>query len=218
MKNKFFDQNGFFVRFMEGFANLVILNLLTLLCCVPIVTSGAALAALHYMVMQIVNNEDGKIASTYFRQFKANLRNATPIALIYIALTALVVFELRMANYMNSLGAVVTACIFGFIFILLAVFVWIIPLTAKFVYNTAGAFRNALFLAFSKLPRTVAMIIITVILPVLIVNFPELWPIGVMLGVSLPVFLCVLIYNPVFKELIEQKEGNSQDLNDNEEQ
>jgi uncharacterized membrane protein YesL len=208
MKNKFFDENGFFVRFMEGFANLVILNLLTLLCCLPIVTSGAALAALHFVVMQIVNNEDGKIASTYFKQFKTNLKNATPIALIYIALDALVFFELRTANQMKSLGAIVTACIFGFIFIMLAIFVWVIPLTAKFVYNTAGAFRNALYLAFSKLPRTVCMIIITVIMPVLIVNFPAIWPIGIMLGVSLPVFLCVLIYNPVFKELIEQREGN----------
>ncbi len=208
MKNKFFDQNGFFVRFMEGFANLVILNLLTLLCCLPIVTSGAALAALHYMVMQIVANEDGKIVSTYFKQFKANLKNATPIALIYIALAVLVVFELRTANQMKSLGTIVTACTFGFIFILLAIFVWVIPLTAKFVYRTGEAFRNALYLAFSKLPRTVSMIIITVIMPVLIVNFPAIWPIGVMLGVSLPVFLCVLIYYPVFKELIEQKEGN----------
>ena len=210
MKNKFFDENGFFVRFMEGFANLIILNLLTLLCCLPIVTSGAALAALHFVVMQIVNNEDGKITSTYFKQFKANLRNATPIALIYIALAVLVVFELRTANQMKSLGAIVTACIFGFIFIMLAIFVWIIPLTAKFVYNTAGAFRNALYLAFSKLPRTVCMIIITVIMPVLIVNFPALWPIGIMLGVSLPVFLCALIYNPVFKELIEQREGSGE--------
>lgn len=208
MKNKFFDENGFFVRFMEGFANLVILNLLTLLCCLPIVTSGAALAALHYMVMQIVANEDGKIVSTYFKQFKANLKNATPIALIYIAVAVLVIFELRTANQMKSLGAIVTACIFGFIFILLAIFVWVIPLTAKFVYSTAEAFRNALYLAFSKLPRTVCMIIITVIMPVLIVNFPVIWPIGVMLGVSLPVFLCVLIYYPVFKELIEQKEGD----------
>ena len=212
MKN-IFDIDGPFMRAMRDLMYLIVLNLLTLLCCVPIVTSGAALAAMHYVMMQMVEGTEGHIARTYFKQFKANLKNATPIALIYIAAAVLFFFEFRAANQAGSNAKVIIVCIYALIFILLSLFVWVFPLTAKFVYSTSGAFQNALYLAVSKLPRTIAMDAVTIIVPMLLINVPQLWPLTVFIGISLPSYLCVLIYFPVFKKIIKEKEGDDQEKN-----
>ena len=41
------------MRALSDLTTLVVLNLLTLLCCVPVVTAGAALCALNYCTMKM---------------------------------------------------------------------------------------------------------------------------------------------------------------------
>ena len=43
---------------MGKVADLIIVNLLCVLCCLPIVTMGASLTALHYVTMKMVRNEE----------------------------------------------------------------------------------------------------------------------------------------------------------------
>ena len=43
--SKLFDQNNMFFAIMGVLFDLIILNVLTLLCCIPIVTAGAAFTA-----------------------------------------------------------------------------------------------------------------------------------------------------------------------------
>lgn len=203
------------MRAMRDLMYLVILNLLTLLCCVPIVTSGAALATMHYVMMQMIEGTEGHIAVTYFRQFKANLKNATPIALIYIAAALILYFEFHTVDHMKEHAQIITVCIYAVFFILLSIFVWVFPLTAKFVYSLNGVFHNALYLAVSKLPRTIIMDAITVIVPMLLFRVPQLWPLAVIIGISLPSYLCALVYYPVFRRMIKEKEEHEEENKEN---
>lgn len=45
----FFNSESPIMSFLGRVADLVWLNLLTLICCIPVVTAGAALTALHYV-------------------------------------------------------------------------------------------------------------------------------------------------------------------------
>ena len=45
------------------------LNLLWLLCCIPIVTIGASTTALYYTSLKIVRGEDHSLAHTFFRSY-----------------------------------------------------------------------------------------------------------------------------------------------------
>ena len=46
---KFFDLDSSLMQGLNKVADLMFLNLLTLLCCVPVVTAGASFTALHYV-------------------------------------------------------------------------------------------------------------------------------------------------------------------------
>ena len=54
---KFLDIDSPFMQVMGKVADLMILNLLTIVCCIPIITAGAAFTAMHYQVLKIVRNE-----------------------------------------------------------------------------------------------------------------------------------------------------------------
>ena len=69
-----FEEGSPFIRFLNRMADLLIINLLTLLMCVPVITAGASLTAMHYVLLKIVRDEEGYIVRSFFRSFKLNFQ------------------------------------------------------------------------------------------------------------------------------------------------
>ena len=77
---RFFNMDNKFFVFMGKIADLCMLNLLCIICCIPIVTAGASLTALYYVTMKMVRNEEAYIFRSFFRSFKQNFKQATVIS------------------------------------------------------------------------------------------------------------------------------------------
>ena len=67
---KLFNIDSPVMRFLGKVADLMILNLVTLLCCIPVVTIGASLTAMHYVLLKMVRNEESYIVRSIFKSFK----------------------------------------------------------------------------------------------------------------------------------------------------
>ena len=50
---RFFNLDSPLMTFLSKMADLMILNLLTLICCIPIITAGDAMTALYYMTVKL---------------------------------------------------------------------------------------------------------------------------------------------------------------------
>ena len=77
-----------FMQLLTRVGDLIIVNVLYLLCCVPIVTIGAATAALHKVGQAIVYDTDNGIAKTFFRAFRDNFKQATALWLMMVVFAA----------------------------------------------------------------------------------------------------------------------------------
>ena len=64
--NRFFNMDNKFFTFMGRIADLIILNLLCIVCCIPIVTIGPAITAMFYVTMKMVRNEEAYIVKGFF--------------------------------------------------------------------------------------------------------------------------------------------------------
>ena len=71
---KFFDLDSPLMQVLNKVADLLWLNILTLICCIPIVTAGASLTAMNYMALKIVRNEECYITKGFFKSFKQNFK------------------------------------------------------------------------------------------------------------------------------------------------
>ena len=81
-----FEEGSPFIRFLNRMADLLIINLLTLLMCVPVITAGASLTAMHYVLLKMARDEEGYIVRSYFKSFKENFLQATGMWLIFLVL------------------------------------------------------------------------------------------------------------------------------------
>lgn len=81
--DKIFNLDSPVMQALNKVADLIWLNILTMVCCIPIITVGAALTAQHYVVLKMVRNREGYITRSFFKSFKANFKQATCIWLIF---------------------------------------------------------------------------------------------------------------------------------------
>ncbi len=201
------DQDGPVMRALSDLSTLVFLNILTMLFCLPVVTAGASLAAMHYVIMEMIEERGGSLFSEFWKRFKENLKNATPIWLIILAVSMFLFIDFRIINSgAAGLPAWMLIPLYAGAFVTAAIYVYVIPLTARFVYSTGAAFKNAAILAVAYFPRTLLMAAVTVVIPYLLFNVTRLLPLFFILGVSLPAYFCALMYTPIFKKMIGNTE------------
>ena len=55
--NKIFNPDSRFMQVMNKFADIMLLNVITLLCYIPIITIGPATTAMHYVLLKLFRNE-----------------------------------------------------------------------------------------------------------------------------------------------------------------
>ena len=158
---RFFSMDNKFFTFMNKVADLCILNIICLVCCIPIVTAGASITAMYYVTLKMVRNEEAYIVRSFFKSFKDNFKQATIINLIMIAVGVVLYLDLNVAKNMpGSSGQIFHVIFMAFVIIYYVLFLYVYPILARFYNTIRNTIKNALFMAIRHLPYTVVMVLI----------------------------------------------------------
>lgn len=200
-------------RFSNALTTLLKLNFLTLVFCIPVITAGASLSAMHHCLIQMVRQTNDQTSGQFLRSFRSNLKQATllwlPFLLIFSAALVNVVILLVAPDTFSD-WVVVPAASAAIIAFLL--FQFVMPMQAHFENTPLNTLRSAAILAVAYLPRTVAMAVLWTVPVVLFWNVTLSWPLLVLFGISLPGYLCAKLYNPVFRKLEENQDQEEIEL------
>lgn len=202
---KFFNLDSPVMQALGKMADLMWLNLLTLICCIPIVTAGASLTAMNYMALKIVRNEECYITRGFFKSFRQNFKQATLIWLLIVFVVAVLVGDFVIMRYSGLsfpkfLQIVIIAI--GILFAFMVTYVF--PVLAKFDNTVRRTIKNAFLMSIMQFPKTILMIILYVIPPVVFFYFPQAIPVVFLFGLSLPAWLSAKLYNKFFQKLEDQ--------------
>lgn len=164
-------------RVMQGLAmvtNLVALNILWLLCCIPIFTAGAATTALYHTIFQFHTQQDDAVLRPFFRAFRANFKQAT---LFWLATLLLVCFVAFDVYYLITYGR---GTAFLFLLIVLAVVllgmqVHLFPLIARFDMTGGALVRTSASLVALHLPATLLVLVMNFVPVAVFVYDPMLF-------------------------------------------
>lgn len=156
-----FDPDSSVMQFLSRLCDLVILNIVFLLTCLPIFTIGAANTALYDVVFRMDTDREERLLRTYFRSFKENFRQGTAIWLALLLFGA--------ASCVNMVKFSEIGGIFGYFLFLMAmlalmiavlVFSYGFPLLSRFSNSTGNMLKNALLLSVANLPRTIVTAVV----------------------------------------------------------
>lgn len=152
---KFFNPDSPLMRFMTKVADLMILNILFLVTCLPVFTIGAALTGLCAVTLKMVRDQEGAIVKSYFHAFRQNFRQATLLWLVVLALAVILLLDIRVLNAVATDWAMWLKFAVEAVGVLaLAVAQYLFPLVAKFEATLGTHVKNACLLALAYLPKT----------------------------------------------------------------
>ena len=193
------------MQMLSKVADLLLLNMLAVLCCIPIVTVGASLTALNYMALKIVRNEECYIVRGFFKSFKQNFKQGTAIWLLLLLLIVVLAGDFYIMNNSGiEFNKVLQVIITIFAMLLLFTAMYVFPVLAKFDNTIWRTLRNAFFMSIMQFPKTLLMIVLYILPPVIFVFFYQIAPLAIFFGLSVPAWLSAKLYNKLFQRLEDQ--------------
>ena len=204
MRNIFNMENPVW-QFIGRLIDVVVLNFLWFICCIPIVTFGPATVSLHYSLMKTVKGENTKYVRNFFKTMKENMSSAIPVGLIMLIIGALIVYSILFYQVNAAAGSAMMFLkwfAIGFGIIWLFTFQWVWALSSRFVNTTFQTIKNALLLSLGNFPWTLLMIVILLI-PAAVLYFANFIPI-LIFGYGLVVYLDAYILNHVLDPIIKK--------------
>ncbi|MCR5831332.1 MAG: DUF624 domain-containing protein [Lachnospiraceae bacterium] len=212
--NKIFNFEGPVFTFLSRLADLFWLNLLYILCCIPVITAGAATTALYYVTLKMAKDEEGYITKSYFKSFKQNFVQATVIWLVILVIGVVMFMDLRIANGGNmaeilkttTVSNVVIVAVGVMLIILCMTLTYVFPLLAQFDNTVINTVKNAFLLSIRHLPYTFLMILITAI-PVALIWFSPALLLLVLIMFSATAYINSKFFNKIFILYMPKEEG-----------
>lgn len=189
-------------------ADLMILNIIAMICCIPIFTTGASLTALHYMSLKIVRGEECYIVKGFFKSFKQNFKQATAIWLLILLATLILVGDVYIILNSGLEFHIVLKVIIGIVGVVIVfAAIYVFPVLAKFDNTVKNTIKNAFIMSLLQFPKTILMIIMWLVPIALALLIPQAFPVAFLFCLSAPAFVSALLYNKFFKKLEDQVEA-----------
>lgn len=209
--NRFFSMDNKFFTIMNRVADLIILNLLFLVCSLPVVTIGASATALYYVALKMVRNEESYIFRSFLKSFKENFKQSTLIWVVMLLMGLLLYADFKIIDIIpGTLISVVRYLLMVITFLYAMVLLFIFPLQSKFENTIRNTFKNALLMSIRHLPYTLLMLVISVVpmgatltIPVVFLYGLLVW---ILLGFSLTAFINSRFFVKIFDKYVPAKE------------
>ena len=213
--SRIFDMDSPLMRILNKFADLMWLNILTLICCIPIVTIGPALSAAHYVELKMYRNEEGYITRDFFKAFKVNFKQATKAWLVQLVILIVLLGDIYIT--WSGLKAGNQWGTFSIVFIIMALIAaaWAIYTSAyisRFEQVTKITLKNTILILIANLPWTLLVIVILVVSLILVwILIPLIFilPVGAALTYE-------FIFERIFRKLMNEEDRLREEEKDKE--
>lgn len=198
---KLFNIDSGFYKFISRFFDLVKLNFLWLLFCLPVITIGASTTAAYGVALKMVDDEESYIARSFVREFKRNFKQGTVLGLIFIVATYAIYldYEINRISEDGSIPLIVIGILSAFIYV--SAMLYSFPLLARYENSVIGTIQNSMEISRRYFGRT---LLITGVLAVefVVFNFNSiLQGIGFFFGGAFGIFTVAAFAKRIFQEI-----------------
>lgn len=205
------NENNVVHIFLNKLGDIIIANLLFILCSVPVITIGPALTALYHCSLRSVKDNNNGTIKTFFRAFKDNFVQSLIVWIGLLAAAFVLITNIRFLQTNASAAGkplfYVSLGVAG-LFIILALYIF--PVIAAFANTTGNLIKNAFVFAFMHFPSTLLIAVITILPMFMTYQDLELMPLYAccwfFFGFGLTAFVNSLLFYRMFKPFLEKEE------------
>lgn len=197
-------------EFFHRFWQLVLLNVLYLIACVPIITIGPATAAMNYVCRNATQGKPVSFFTDFIEKCKEHFKQGLAVWLIQLAVGALLVgsyFSWTDGEFLvsSTFRTVAVVVIFFFGYLLLFGSFYLYPMMVSFDLSVKQLIRNSAILCMTQLWRNLVILATLAVLVVLTLFFDILFlPFHLFVSFSLINYVSNALIFPVLKRYVAE--------------
>ena len=211
--DRFFDANNPLMKFLSRLVDMAVLNLMTIACMIPVVTAGAAITAMNNVLLHLVRKDETYVWKMFLASFKQNLKQGIGLGLLFTAIFTVAGLELMMLHSIDAKSStmfmiiitVIGVCVF-------AIGIYTFALLSRYENTVRGTLVNAASLSLGHILRTLGMLAVWAAWAALLWLLHGIYLLVLLYGLTIPGYLCAMIYDPIFKTLEPNEESEAESI------
>lgn len=201
-------------EWVQTICDLILLNILWLICSLPIITIGASTAALHNVVRKMAACDYYTVWRGFWHGFRENWKQSTAAALILALVLGISWFDFTLGLRSPGLTGIICQLL-GVLGLIIGVFTltFVFPVLTRYRLPLITVLKNALLLSIANPQIVLAGLAAAALFPALGSLSMNLLIIAVpgelLLGASLPVLIQQLLMRKVYARLEAEQTSES---------
>jgi len=201
---------------LDRIVDIVVINIIFIITCLPIVTIGASVTALYTVTFKVISHEDGHVIRRYFNSWKSNFKQSTIVWLFELGMMLVLYVDTRLCVIYNFSFKLPVIIIIMLVSILVGIStLFIFPIIAKFDVSIKNMFINSLCIPFSDIFAMITIIAINII-PIVIAlystQFFSVWCYLVIMGwFAMIAYFSSFFFNKIFSKFIVENAEETED-------
>lgn len=200
---KFFSIDSPLYQFMQRLWDILKLNIMWVLFCIPIVTIGGSTIAAFSVLLRMSDDQEGDVIKDFWKAFKENWKQGILIGFLPpICFEAVYLdFQIYNATENGSIGLLIMGCFSAYIFIFCLLYVF--PLLARYDNTVINSIKNSFRIGMKFFGRTALLLVIIVIELLIIFRNGTTMFIGALIGPACIMFTISGVAMHIFRKIEE---------------
>ncbi len=216
MGNSFFSIDSPLYKFMTRLFDILKLNMLWILCSIPIVTMGAATTAAYTIALKMVDDEEGYIAKPFFKEFRRNFLQGSVIGIIQLIAMYSIYLDFQFfkveENNIPFLVIGIIAIFFAYMHL-----VYAFPLLARYENTVVNTLKNSYSIGIKYFGKTLFLFFILVLEVVVFLWNTPTEILGIAIGPACIIYTISGIAKPFFMNIEKENAGSAAESENEEE-
>jgi uncharacterized membrane protein YesL len=193
-------------RALEVFTDLVYLNLLWIVSCLPVVTIAPATAAMFGVVRGWISGKDVPTTREFFSLFRENFGRSLAVGLVWAVLGAVLAADFLLVGQMESFRRPLYVVFFAFALLYVSATVYLFPVIVNYELDWKAVIRNSILFSVAR-PLTTLQCLLTVAVALFVVA--SLW-ITIFVVASATAYAIYFLCDRAFKNVESLKDARSE--------
>jgi uncharacterized membrane protein YesL len=200
---------GRIYRALEVFTDLVYLNLLWLVACLPVVTISPATAAMFGVVRGWIRGKDVSMTREFFSLFRENFGQSLAVGLVWFVLGAVLVADFLLIGQMETFRRPLYVVFLVLALLYASATVYLFPVMVNYELDWKTVIKNSLLFSIAR-PLTTLQCLLTVAVAVFVVA--TLW-VAIFVAASATAYAIYFLCDRTFKNVESLKGARTEERN-----
>ena len=176
-----FSSDGWFSRFFGTLGDIIIVNILFILCSIPIVTMGASMSAMYFTLLKKQRTgENGGIVKLFFKGFKDNFKQSTISWLLFLLISFIFTLDFNLFGkggpqenklmYYTSVVLMILTCFIA---------IYLFPVISAFKNTLKNLLLQSIYLAAKNFIFTIVIMVLYTLPAYVMLSSTQVFMVGI---------------------------------------